>query len=75
VILASPFLQLGNTVCRGPLGMALGSAATRGVLIDIVSTSGSLVDVDTNSLSTYRKPMTVRVSQPKANLSDAQVIG
>lgn len=75
VVLASPFLQLASTVCRGPLGMALGSAVERGVLLDIVSTSGSLGDVDTNSLSPQRLPMSVRVSQPRANLIDAEVMG
>lgn len=75
VILASPFLQFANTVCRGTLGMAIGSAAARGVLIDVVSTSGSLVDVDSGALSTHRQPMSVRLSQPRANLLNAEVMG
>lgn len=36
VILASPFLQLAS-IYRGPLGVALGTAVARGVLIDVVS--------------------------------------
>ncbi len=75
VILASPFLQFASTVCRGSMGVALGSAADRGVLIDIVSTSGSLADVDATSLSPKRVPTAVRVSQPRANLIDAEVMG
>lgn len=75
VILASPFLQFANTVCRGPLGVAISSAAARGVLIDVVSTSGSLLGVDTGALSTHRQPMSVRLSQPRPNLVDADVMG
>lgn len=75
VVLASPFLQLGNTVCRGPLGMALGSAAGRGVLIDVVSMSGSLPEVDATVLNGQRMPMTIRVSQPRANLIDSEIMG
>lgn len=75
LILASPFLQLASTVCRGPLGIALGTAAGRGVLIDIVSTSGSLLNLESNSLSAQRTPMTVRVSQPRANLMNSEVLG
>jgi phosphatidylserine/phosphatidylglycerophosphate/cardiolipin synthase-like enzyme len=75
VILASPFLQFANTVSRGTLGLAIRSAAARGVLIDIVSTSGSLADLDTDTLSPHREPMSVRLSQPRANLLDAEVMG
>lgn len=74
LILASPFLQF-SAICRGPLGLALRSAAQRGVLIDIVSTSGSLLETDTAGLFGNRLPMTLRVSQPKANLVDSEVMG
>jgi phosphatidylserine/phosphatidylglycerophosphate/cardiolipin synthase-like enzyme len=75
VILASPFLQLASAVCRGPLGVALGSAAGRGVLIDVVSMGGSLTNLDTTELAEQRRPMTVRISQPRPNLVDSDVIG
>jgi phosphatidylserine/phosphatidylglycerophosphate/cardiolipin synthase-like enzyme len=75
VILASPFLQLASTVCRGPLGVALRSAAERGVLIDVVSMSGSLTEVDASALSGQRRPMAVRVSQPRPNLVNSEVMG
>jgi phosphatidylserine/phosphatidylglycerophosphate/cardiolipin synthase-like enzyme len=75
VILASPFLQFGSTVCRGPLGVALGSAVARGVLIDVVSMSGSLTELDSSALTQQREPMTVRVSQPRSNLVDSEVMG
>jgi len=75
VVLASPFLQLAVAVCRGSLGLAIGSAARRGVLIDVVSMSGSLTEVDTASLATNRLPMAVRVWQPRANLVDSEVMG
>lgn len=75
IILASPFLQLATTVCRGPLGVALGSAAERGVLIDVVSTSGSMSYGDGRGLSSQRLDRSVRVSQPRPNLVDAEVMG
>ena len=74
VILASPFMQLAS-ICRGPLGVTLGTAAARGVLIDVVSMGGSLTEVDAMKLSSQRFPMTVRVSQPRPNLVDSEVIG
>ncbi|MBI1191522.1 MAG: hypothetical protein GC200_12675 [Tepidisphaera sp.] len=74
VILASPFLQLAS-ICRGPLGLALGSAGARGVLIDVVSMSGSITELDTAALSPQRLPMTVRVSQPRPNLVNSEVMG
>lgn len=74
VILASPFLQLAS-IYRGPLGVALGTAAARGVLIDVVSMGGNITELDTAALSPHRLPMTVRVSQPRPNLVDSEVIG
>lgn len=74
VVLASPFLQLAS-VCRGPLGIALRTAAARGVLIDVVSMGGSMTELDTVALSPQRLPMTVRVSQPRPNLVDSEVMG
>src|SRR5690606_28978459 len=75
LILAAPFLQLASTVSRGPLGEALGNAAKRGVLIDVVSTSGSIPDLDTGRLSSRRLPNSVRIAQPRPNLLDSGVIG
>lgn len=74
VVLASPFLQLAS-ICRGPLGLALGTAAARGVLIDVVSMGGSMAEVDAAVLSAQRLPMTVRVSQPRPNVVDSEVMG
>lgn len=74
VVLASPFLQLAS-IYRGPLGLALGTAAARGVLIDVVSMGGSITELDTTALSPQRLPMAVRVSQPRPNLVDSEVIG
>ena len=74
VILASPFMQLAN-ICRGPLGVALGTAVARGVLVDVVSMGGSLPEIDAAMLSSQRLPMAVRVSQPRPNLTDSDAIG
>lgn len=74
VILASPFLQLVS-ICRGPLGVALETAAARGVLIDVVSMGGSMTDSDRAALSPQRLQMTIRVSQPRPNLVDSEVMG
>jgi phosphatidylserine/phosphatidylglycerophosphate/cardiolipin synthase-like enzyme len=74
VVLASPFLQL-ESICRGPLGLALGTAAARGVLIDVVSMGGHMMELDMVALSPQRSPMTVRVSHPKPNLVNSEVMG
>lgn len=74
VVLASPFLQLAS-IYRGPLGLALATAGARGVLIDVVSMGGSITELDTAVLSPHRLPMTIRVSQPRANLVDSEVMG
>lgn len=74
IVLASPFLQL-TSICRGPLGLAFGTAAARGVLIDIVSMGGGMAEVDTMALAAHRLPMSVRVSQPRPNLLDSEVMG
>lgn len=74
VVLASPFLQLAS-IYRGPLGLALKTAIARGVVIDVVSMGGSITELDMVALSPQRLPMTIRVSQPRPNLVDADVIG
>lgn len=74
VVLASPFLQLAS-IYRGPLGVALETAVARGVLIDVVSMGGSISELDTAALLPQRLPMTVRLSQPRPNLVDSEIIG
>lgn len=74
VVVASPFLQLA-TLCDGSLGMALRRAAARDVLIDIVSMAGSMRSVRAENLLSRRSPMTVRLSQPKPNLANSDVMG
>jgi phosphatidylserine/phosphatidylglycerophosphate/cardiolipin synthase-like enzyme len=75
LILGSPFMQFGKVFFHGPLGIAIESAVKRDVLIDIVSTSGSLINIDSESLSPHRLPMSIRVSQPRANLVDPEILG
>lgn len=75
IVLASPFLQLRSAICRGPLGVALSSAAERGVLIDVVSMSGSISKRDTAVLSTDRLPKSIRVFQPRPNFDNSNVMG
>lgn len=74
VVLASPFLQIGS-VCRGPLGIALRTAAERGVLIDVISMGGGTPATDGSPLVAQRLPMAIRLSQPRPNLVDAEVMG
>ena len=74
VVLASPFLQLAS-LCRGPLGLALGTAVARGVLIDVVSMGGSMMGLDTVAPTQQRLPITVRVSQSRPNLMDSGAMG
>lgn len=74
LIISAPFLQPGAGISAGVLKAALLAALRRGVAVELVTTSQSLLGLDVDTLRRAAKS-DVRVSCPTSNLLDAKLLG
>lgn len=74
VIIAAPFIQPGYGIASGTLAVALQSALSRGVDVDVLSTGHGLQAIDQAYLMQYARGK-LRLFLPAANLADDQQLG
>lgn len=74
LVLAAPFMQIGEGLNKDPLAGALREALKRGVMVDLASTSLGLDSLDRDSLRSFAKRY-IRFFQPVTNFENAVKLG
>jgi phosphatidylserine/phosphatidylglycerophosphate/cardiolipin synthase-like enzyme len=73
-IIAAPYLQEGHGLSSGPLGDALLGALSRGINVDIMTTSRGLASLERDQLAQAARGR-LRFYRPIANIRDEKQLG